>query len=77
MSDERDAGDEPEQLTIATEGPGAPAARLLRAREKAKPENILTESHAIWQGDVLEFLKGLPATPVFDLVVTSPPYNIG
>lgn len=77
MSDEKDAGDEPEQLTIASEGPSAPAARLFRARENASSASILGESHAIWQGDVLQFLKSLPATPVFDLIVTSPPYNIG
>lgn len=33
--------------------------------------------YALWNGDVLGFLKKLPETPVFDLVVTSPPYNIG
>lgn len=77
MTDERDSEREPEQLAIATEGPDAPAARLLRAREKVNPTSILGESHAIWQGDALEFLKGLPREPLFDLIVTSPPYNIG
>lgn len=32
---------------------------------------------AIWQGDSMSFLKSLPETPVFDLVISSPPYNIG
>ena len=77
MSDEKDAGNEPTEQTIATQIPHAQAPRLLRSRDKAKPANILAENHAIWQGDALEFLKGLPATPVFDLIVTSPPYNIG
>ena len=77
MSDEKEGEREAEQLAIATEGPDAPAARLLRARDKTKPSAIFGESHAIWQGDVLEFLKGLPVTPLFDLIVTSPPYNIG
>ena len=27
--------------------------------------------------DVIEFLDSLPKAPIFDLVVTSPPYNIG
>ena len=27
--------------------------------------------------DVLKFLDSLPKEPIFDLVVTSPPYNIG
>ena len=29
------------------------------------------------QGDVESFLDSLPREPTFDLVVTSPPYNIG
>lgn len=31
----------------------------------------------MWQGDVEDFLDRLPETPIFDLVFTSPPYNIG
>lgn len=27
--------------------------------------------------DVLKFLDSLPKEPIFDLVVTSPPYNVG
>ncbi|QRR11621.1 site-specific DNA-methyltransferase [Burkholderia sp. MS455] len=38
---------------------------------------MLTETQAIWQGDTLKFLSRLPVEPIFDLVVTSPPYNIG
>lgn len=33
--------------------------------------------YGLWQGDVARFLEHLPRQPVFDLVVTSPPYNIG
>jgi adenine-specific DNA-methyltransferase len=33
--------------------------------------------HALYCLDVEEFLQSLPLTPVFDLIVTSPPYNIG
>jgi len=33
--------------------------------------------HAIWNGDVEAFLKSLPQKPTFDLIVSSPPYNIG
>ena len=33
--------------------------------------------YALWQGDVEAFLDALPREPIFDLVVTSPPYNIG
>ncbi len=31
----------------------------------------------LWQGDVEKFLDALPLQPIFDLIVTSPPYNIG
>ena len=34
-------------------------------------------NHLIWEGDVEEFLDNLGTVPRFDLVVTSPPYNIG
>jgi len=33
--------------------------------------------YLIWNGDVEKFLSKLPMKPIFDLVVTSPPYNIG
>ncbi|AMM26616.1 DNA methyltransferase [Variovorax sp. PAMC 28711] len=54
-----------------------PTSRLIKPGKKAKPEALIGEASAIWLGDVLAFLKGLPAEPVFDLIVTSPPYNIG
>ena len=50
-------------------------ATLKALRKKAKPP--LDLDHAIFQGDVEQFLSSLPETPLFDLVVTSPPYNIG
>ncbi len=51
--------------------------QMLKPSKKIAPPNIIGKDHAIWQGDVLAFLKGLPIEPMFDLVVTSPPYNIG
>lgn len=33
--------------------------------------------YAIWQGDTMTLLKSLPDKQIFDLVVSSPPYNIG
>jgi adenine-specific DNA-methyltransferase len=33
--------------------------------------------YLIWSGDVEKYLDQLPRKPLFDLVVTSPPYNIG
>ena len=56
----------------------APAnSRLFKPGKKLKPEVLADEVSAMWQGDVLAFLKGLPPEPVFDLIATSPPYNIG
>jgi adenine-specific DNA-methyltransferase len=37
----------------------------------------MSSDYALWQGDVEAFLKALPDEPLFDLIVTSPPYNIG
>lgn len=31
----------------------------------------------LWNGDVEAFLDALPEAPIFDLIITSPPYNIG
>jgi adenine-specific DNA-methyltransferase len=38
---------------------------------------MLSLDYALWHGDVEAFLKELPVEPLFDLVITSPPYNIG
>jgi adenine-specific DNA-methyltransferase len=58
-------------------------------RDKEKTTAVLIESsesnagttlshdNVIWRGDAEVFMKGLPLEPIFDLVVTSPPYNIG
>ncbi len=37
----------------------------------------LESDYLLWQGDSLELLRKLPKMQLFDLVVTSPPYNIG
>lgn len=39
------------------------------------PNNL--SNYFIWNGDSESFLDNLPSEPLFDLVVTSPPYNIG
>lgn len=50
---------------------------------KSLPKNFSSSSHfknydeLLWSGDVLSLLKKLPHKPIFDLVVSSPPYNIG
>lgn len=46
-------------------------------KQKSKPSTALNLDHVLWQGDCLAFLRGLPNEPIFDLIVTSPPYNIG
>lgn len=46
-------------------------------KQKSKLQSILKMDNAIWQGDCLTFLKELPKEPFFNLLVTSPPYNIG
>ena len=50
---------------------------VLMDSSTADASSILVLDHAIWRGDVEVFLKSLPRQPIFDLVVTSPPYNIG
>ncbi len=45
-----------------------------------KPEdigNVTRSNNAVFGMDVEIFLDSLPEEPIFDLVVTSPPYNIG
>ncbi len=51
--------------------------RLLRSGARAAASDAIPFAHALWQGDAEAFLKGLPVKPLFDLIVTSPPYNIG
>jgi adenine-specific DNA-methyltransferase len=47
----------------------------------AKSENqlptLMGSDYALWQGDTEVLLAALPAKPFIDLVVTSPPYNLG
>jgi adenine-specific DNA-methyltransferase len=45
--------------------------------ESNNPRDVLDLDAALWRGDTEAFLAGLPEEPIFDLVVTSPPYNIG
>ena len=71
--------------------PRKPAAAKVRAVESEAAESRTAQlllpgsadfskglpDHAIWNGDVEAFLKSLPKKPTFDLIVSSPPYNIG
>lgn len=53
------------------------AAHLGKLSKAVAAEDIARFDHAIWQGDCEALLAKLPKEPIFDLIVTSPPYNIG
>ncbi|WP_200884570.1 DNA-methyltransferase [Methylotenera sp. N17] len=42
-----------------------------------KPLPATLPDFSLWNGDVEAFLKCLPEEPIFDMIVSSPPYNIG
>lgn len=44
--------------------------------DDTKSKRAKSNSSVLWAGDVSEFLASLPKAPLFDLVITSPPYNI-
>lgn len=48
--------------------------RILKTARDLEPK---LPDFALWEGDVERFLNALPHEPIFDLIVTSPPYNIG
>lgn len=48
---------------------------VLRKEKDIIYQNL--QSSLLWHGDVEKFLDILPEYPLFDLVITSPPYNIG
>lgn len=46
--------------------------------EKGKaPLDLSKHPSGIWCGDVEAFLRDLPDQAMFDLIVSSPPYNLG
>ena len=46
-------------------------------KRKNVPVDIRALGSCMWNCDVARFLKKLPEEEMFDLIVTSPPYNIG
>jgi adenine-specific DNA-methyltransferase len=50
---------------------------IVATEPKRDAKSLLKCQYAMWQGAVEELLRVLPAEPLFDLVVTSPPYNLG
>lgn len=51
--------------------------KLVRASKSLNFTRIKNEPYLMWLGKAEDFLFQLPREPLFDLVVTSPPYNIG
>lgn len=72
-------------ISVSERSASAPASRMgasvPRVAELLKAPGKATESlskdHSLWQGDTLSYLQALPKEPIFDLIITSPPYNIG
>lgn len=52
-------------------------AHLLKRGRGVTANKMMQHEYALWMGDVEAFLKALPVEPLFDMIVTSPPYNIG
>jgi adenine-specific DNA-methyltransferase len=51
--------------------------RQIRSISSRKPFFLLNTSCLLWSGDINHVLAVLPEQPLFDFVVTSPPYNLG
>jgi adenine-specific DNA-methyltransferase len=51
--------------------------QVSRVGPKSSSKAILDKDFALSVGDTERFLAGLPKEPLFDLIVSSPPYNIG
>lgn len=64
----------PKQAMVTKQNEGKPT---ILDGTRRQPSDILSLDAAIWRGDCESFLAGIPEEPLFDLVVTSPPYNIG
>jgi len=67
----------PSTNSTAASAPQSAEAHLLSIHNAAAQIDAAALDYAIWVGDVVKFLKCLPPKPIFDMVVTSPPYNIG
>lgn len=50
---------------------------LVKASKRFDYQSISQKDYVTWLGRTEDFLNALPEEPIFDLVVTSPPYNIG
>jgi adenine-specific DNA-methyltransferase len=52
-------------------------SEIVVAKSPSQIHALLESRYALWQGDTEALLAALPNRPIFDLVATSPPYNIG
>ncbi len=55
----------------------SPQARLFHSSKAGNIKQLLGSDYALWQGKIEGLLQELPNKPLFDLIVSSPPYNIG
>jgi adenine-specific DNA-methyltransferase len=62
---------------IHTPPNGNGVAHKVRVLKTARDIDTNFPHFALWDGDVEHFLDAIPQEPLFDLIVTSPPYNIG
>ena len=53
------------------------SAHLYKASKCQDTTELLAQDYALWQGKIEGLLQLLPQEPPFDLIVSSPPYNIG
>ena len=53
------------------------AAMLFKAAKEQDTRAFLAARYALWQGSIEGLLALMPQEPLFDLIVSSPPYNIG
>lgn len=49
----------------------------VRVHESKRFEEFKDDEYSLYLGRAEDFLASLPNEPIFDLIVTSPPYNIG
>jgi len=54
-----------------------PTVHRAKLTKSSKMHDLLTQDYAMVEADCEDFLTRLPKEPIFDLIVTSPPYNIG
>lgn len=54
-----------------------PVVRHVKLSKSTDIAQLLSHDYAVVEGDCEALLTRLPQNPLFDLIVTSPPYNIG